>query len=115
MKAQCVCHFAPCSIHWRTTSICLRCCVRGRTRRAASAALCPRAEALIDSRLFAGSPGTISVPFFVSRERAFLRVEPHSGHPVLFIGTVALEAVFREDGADIAIEIDLRQGGERCR
>jgi hypothetical protein len=43
-----------------------------------------------------------------SREGALLRIQPYTSHAVLVVGTVALEAVLRQDAADISIEVDLR-------
>lgn len=46
------------------------------------------------------------------REGAFPGVQPDTRHALLFIRAVALEAVLRQDGSDIPIEVDLRaQGG----
>ena len=57
------------------------------------------------------------LPLFDLGERALFRVEPEVGLPRLCIGTVAFVAVFGEDRADVAVELDLvghRVGDLRC-
>ena len=43
-----------------------------------------------------------------SPERALSGVQPYTSHALLVVGTVALEAVLREDGSDIPSEVNLR-------
>jgi hypothetical protein len=45
-------------------------------------------------------------------ERAILCVEPKTGHTVLLIGTVTLEAVVRQNRTYIAAEVNGSGGGE---
>ena len=45
-------------------------------------------------------------------EQACFGIEAEVGHAVLVVGTVTGEAVVGEDGPHVAIEIDLRAGGE---
>jgi len=70
-----------------------------------------RADALVKAA-FGGFAGDDRL------ERGFLAVEAEIGHARRRVGTVALEAVFSEDGADITLEVhaggvEQRRGEDR--
>ncbi len=48
-------------------------------------------------------------------ECPFLGVEAELGLASFFVGTVTGEAVFGQDGVDVAAEVNRRIGGERAR
>ena len=45
---------------------------------------------------------------------ALARIQPQSGHARIFVRPVTVEAVFREDGADLTLKVH-RAGGLRCK
>ena len=114
MNDQCLAYGAPCSIQRLSISFCsglsTRCESGGGIISDSSVDVMRR-----QSSLWSGWPGTIAVTSSCLAYGRFGLIEPQLGLPGFLIEAVALEAVFGEDRADVAVEIEFLFGGGRER
>jgi hypothetical protein len=63
---------------------------------------------LLVKQALIGFPGTIGAPLRRGAKRVFMKIEPEVGLACRGVGTVTEETVIRQNGTNVALEIDAR-------